>query len=91
MRFPISAGIWSMRKRRKKNREYDISVNWEKELEAARIKYSYREDSEKMKRIERALHDYRNGIYPKETDPQTLELVHRISAEKYRSLLLWDR
>ena len=55
-----------------------------------RIKYIYREDPEKQKCIERALNDYRNGIYPQETDRQTIELIHGLSVEKYRSLLLWD-
>ena len=75
----------------KRNREYDISANREKELEAVRIKYFYRDDSERMKWIERALDDCRNGIYPEQTDPQTLNLIRRLSAENYRSLLRWDR
>ena len=74
-----------------KNREYDISANREKELEAVRIKYVYWEDSEKLNWIERALNDCRSGIYPEETDPQILDLLHRLSAENYRSLLQWDR
>ena len=74
-----------------KNREYDISANREKELEAVRIKYVYWEDSEKLNWIERALNDCRSGIYPEETDPQILDLLHRLSAENYRSLLRWDQ
>ena len=75
----------------KKNREYDSSANRERELEAIRKKYIYREDAEKLRCIERALNDCRSGIYPEETDPQILDLLHRLSAENYRSLLRWDQ
>ena len=77
--------------KRRKNREYDISKNLEKEIEAARKKYFYREDSEKMKCMERALNDCRNGVYPEKTDPETVDLIRRLTAENYRSLLRWDQ
>ena len=77
--------------KRRKNREYDISKNLVNEMEAVRIKYLYREDAEKMKCMERALNDCRNGVYPEKTDPETVELIRRLTAENYRSLLRWDQ
>lgn len=77
--------------KRRRNSEYDISKNLVNEMEAVRIKYLYREDAEKMKCMERALNDCRNGVYPEKTDPETVELIRRLTAENYRSLLRWDQ
>ena len=56
-----------------------------------RKKFLERNDSEKRHYIECALNDYRNGIYPGETDRKAVELLRHLSAENYRSLLEFDQ
>lgn len=77
--------------KRRRNSEYDISKNLINEMSVAREKYCYQEDLERMRCMERALNDCRNGVYPEKTDPEIVELIRRLTAENYRSLLRWDQ